>query len=54
MSQEDKSLSRLEAKISQANRVNEAVEDEQRGIKVRLNQIRLFKPLLSNRLEFVL
>ena len=39
MSKEEKILSPLEAKISQAYRVNEAVEDEQREIKVRLNKI---------------
>ena len=49
MSQEKKPLSPLEAKISQAYRVNEAVEDEQREIEVRLNKIQGLKPLLPNR-----
>ena len=49
MSKEEKSLSPLEAKISQAYRVNEAVEDEQREIKVRLNKIEGLKSLLPNR-----
>ena len=49
MSEEKKTLSPLEAKISQAYRVNEAVEDEQRGIEVRLNKIEGLKPLLPNR-----
>ena len=49
MSQEEKPLSPLEAKISQAYRVNEAVEDEQREIEVRLNKIEGLKPLLPNR-----
>ena len=48
MSQEEKPLSPLEAKISQAYRVNEAVEDEQREIEVRLNKIEGLKPLLPN------
>ena len=49
MSQEEKPLSPLEAKISQAYRVNEAVEDEQREIEVRLNKIKGLKKLLPNR-----
>ena len=49
MSQEEKPLSPLEAKISQAYRVNEAAEDEQREIEVRLNKIEGLKPLLPNR-----
>ena len=49
MSQEEKPLSPLEAKISQAYRVNEAVEDEQREIEVRRNKIKGLKPLLPNR-----
>ena len=49
MSQEEKPLSPLEAMISQAYRVNEAVEDEQREIEVRLNKIEGLKPLLPNR-----
>ena len=49
MSQEEKPLSPLEAKISQAYRVNEAVEDEQREIEVRLKKIEGLKPLLPNR-----
>ena len=49
MSQEEKLLSSLEAKISQANSVNEAVEDEQQEIEVRLNKIEGLKPLLPNR-----
>ena len=49
MSEEEKPLSPLEAKISQAYRVNEAVEDEQREIEVRLNKIEGLKPLLPNR-----
>ena len=49
MSQEEKPLSPLEAKISQAYRDNEAVEDEQREIEVRLNKIEGLKPLLPNR-----
>ena len=48
MSQEEKPLSPLEAKISQANSVNEAVEDEQQEIEVRLNKIEGLKPLLPN------
>ena len=34
MSKEEKSLSPLEAKISQAYRVNEAIENDQREIEV--------------------
>ena len=49
MSQEEKPVSPLEAKISQAYRVNEAIEDEQREIEVRLNKIEGLKPLLPNR-----
>ena len=49
MSKEEKTLSALEAKISQAYRVNEAVEDEQREIEVRLNKIEGLKPLIPNR-----
>ena len=49
MSKEEKTLSSIEAKISQAYRVNEAVEDEQREIEVRLNKIEGLKPLLPNR-----
>ena len=49
MSEEEKPLSPLETKISQAYRVNEAVEDEQREIEVRLNKIQGLKPLLPNR-----
>ena len=49
MSNEEEPLSPLEAKISQAYRVNEAVEDEQLEIEVRLNKIEGLKPLLSNR-----
>ena len=49
MSKEEKTLSPLEAKISQAYRVNEAVEDEQLGIEVRLNKIEGLKPLIPNR-----
>ena len=37
MSQEEKPVSLLKAKISQAYRVNEAIENEQREIEVRLN-----------------
>ena len=44
-----KELSPLEAKISQAYIVNEAVEDDQREIEVRLNKIEGLKPLLPNR-----
>tara|TARA_Y100000589_G_C27001895_1_gene567117 strand:- start:702 stop:848 length:147 start_codon:yes stop_codon:yes gene_type:complete len=40
-------LSPLEAMISQAYRVNEDVEDEQREIEVRLNKIERLKPLLQ-------
>ena len=49
MSEEEKTLSPLEAKISQAYRVNEAIEDEQKEIEVRLNKIEGLKPLLPNR-----
>ena len=49
MSNEEEPLSPLEAKISQAYRVNEAVEDEQLEIEVRLNKIEGLKPLLPNR-----
>ena len=49
MSEEEKPLSPLETKISQAYRVNEAIEDEQREIEVRLNKIEGLKPLLPNR-----
>ena len=49
MSSEEEPLSPLEAKISQAYRVNEAVEDEQLEIEVRLNKIEGLKPLLPNR-----
>ena len=49
MSEEEKPLSPLEAKISQAYRVNVAIEDEQREIEVRLNKIEGLKPLPPNR-----
>ena len=49
MSEEEKPLSPLETKIFQAYRVNEAIEDEQREIEVRLNKIEGLKPLLPNR-----
>ena len=49
MSEEEKTVSPLEAKISQAYRVNEAIEDEQKEIEVRLNKIEGLKPLLPNR-----
>ena len=49
MSNEEEPLSPLEAKISQAHRVNEAIEDEQKEIEVRLNKIEGLKPLLPNR-----
>ena len=49
MSQEEKPVSPLEAKISQAYRVNEAIENEQREIEVRLNKIEGLKTLLPNR-----
>ena len=49
MSEEEKPLSPLETKISQAYRVNEAIEDEQKEIEVRLNKIEGLKPLLPNR-----
>ena len=49
MSEEEKTLSPLETKISQAYRVNEAIEDEQKEIEVRLNKIEGLKPLLPNR-----
>ena len=49
MLEEEKTLSPLEAKISQAYRVNEAIEDEQKEIEVRLNKIEGLKPLLPNR-----
>ena len=49
MFEEEKPLSQLEAKISQTYRVNEAVEDEQREIEVRLNKIEGLKTLLPNR-----
>ena len=45
MSSEEKPLSRLEAKISLAYRVNEALEDEHRGFEVRINKIEGLKPL---------
>ena len=47
MSQEEKPVSPLEAKISQAYRVNEAIENEQREIEERLNKRRRFKPLTT-------
>ena len=40
-----KILSPLEAKISQAYRINETVEDEQQEIEVRLIKIDVLKPL---------
>ena len=49
MSNEEELLSRLEAKISQAYRVNETVEDEQLEIEVRLNKIDGLKPLVPIR-----
>ena len=49
MFEEEKPLSQLKAKISQAYRVNEAVEDEQSEIEVRLNKIEGLKPLLPYR-----
>ena len=49
MSNEEEPLSPLEAKISQAYRVNEAVEDEQLEIEVRLNKIDGLKPLVPIR-----
>tara|TARA_S200000501_G_C20496227_1_gene600493 strand:- start:217 stop:633 length:417 start_codon:yes stop_codon:yes gene_type:complete len=49
MSEKEKPLSELEAKIAQAYRINESVEDEQREIEVRLNKIEGLKPLLPNR-----
>ncbi len=49
MYEEEKPKSELEAKISQAYRVNEAVEDEQREVEVRLNKIEGLKPFLPNR-----
>ena len=49
MLEEEKRISPLEAKISQAYRVNEAIEDEQKEIEVRLNKIEGLKPLLPNR-----
>ena len=49
MFQEEKPLSPLEAKIYQAYIVNEAIEDEQREIEVRMNKIEGLKPLLPNR-----
>ena len=44
MSEEEKPLSPLETKISQAYRVIEDIEDEQREIEVRLNKIEGLKP----------
>ena len=49
MSKEEKTLSPLEAKVSQAYRVNEAIEEKQKEIEVRLNKIVGLKPLLPNR-----
>ena len=49
MSQEEQSLSPLEAKISKSYRINESLEDEQREIEVRLNKIEGLKPLLPDR-----
>tara|TARA_A100001011_G_C13962645_1_gene695939 strand:- start:173 stop:502 length:330 start_codon:yes stop_codon:yes gene_type:complete len=49
MSQEEKTLPPLEPKISQAYRINESVEDEQREIEVRLNKIDGLKPLVPIR-----
>ena len=49
MSNEEEQLSPLEAKISQAYRVNEALEDQQREFEVRLNKIEGLKPLLPIR-----
>ena len=49
MSNEEEPLSPLEAKISQAYRVNEAIEDEQLEIEVRLNKIDGLKPLVPIR-----
>ena len=49
MSNEEEPLSQLEANISQAYIVNEAVEDEQLEIEVRLNKIDGLKPLVPIR-----
>ncbi len=49
MSQEEKQLFTLQLIISKFYRINEAVEDEQRDIEVRLNKIEGLKPLLPNR-----
>ena len=49
MSQEEKILSPLKAKISQSYRINESVEDEQREIEVRLNKIDGLKLLVPIR-----
>ena len=49
MSQEEKTLSLLKIKTSQECGNNEAVEEEQRKIEVRLNQIKGLKPLLPKR-----
>ena len=49
MSEEEKPLSPLEAKISQAYRVNKGIEDEQIEIVVRLNRIEDLNRLLPSR-----
>ena len=49
MSNEEEPLSPLEAKISQAYRVNEAVEDEQLEIEARLIKIDGLKTLVPIR-----
>ena len=49
MSLENKLPNPLEEKVSQSYRINEAVEDEQREIEVRLNKIDGLKPLVPIR-----
>ena len=49
MSKEEKTLSQLKIKASQECVNNEEVEEEQREIEVRLNQIKGLKPLLPKR-----
>ena len=49
MSEEVKPLSGLETKIAKIYSINECVEDEQREIEVRLNNIEGLKPQLPNR-----
>ena len=49
MSEEEKTLSPLKIKASQECGNNEEVEEEQREIELRLNQIKGLKPLLPKR-----